>query len=152
MADLEQKLSAHFKLGEMLVSQTAVRQEITEQFEPSQQVIDNLTALCVNVLQPLREMIKKPVNVTSGYRCKRVNTAIGGAKKSQHLVGQAADINIKGKTTEALFQYIKNSGIPFDQLIQEFDSWVHVSYNSQGNRGEVLRATKKNGKTVYTRE
>lgn len=152
MLDLNQKLTKNFLLRELLVSQTAVRQEIKEQFEPKQEIVDNLTALCVNVLQPLREQLKLSVNVTSGYRCKKVNTLIGGAKKSQHLVGQAADINVPGKTIEWLFQFIKKSGLPYDQLIQEFDSWVHVSYNSAGNRGEVLRATKKNGKTVYTRE
>lgn len=149
--NLEQNLSPNFKLREMLISETAPRLGITEQYTPSAAVINNLTQLCVNILQPLRDRTRKGVNVTSGYRCKRVNTAIGGAKNSQHLVGQAADINVPNKSTEELYQYLKASGLPFDQLIQEFDNWVHISYNPalRRQRGQCLRAVKIGGQTAY---
>ena len=150
MVDLNQNLSKNFLLRELLVSQTAVRKEIKEQFEPSELVVKNLTALCVNVLQPLREQLRLSINVTSGYRCEKVNLAIGGVAKSQHQFGEAADINVPGKTIEWLYQKIKQSDLPFDQLIQEFDNWVHVSYKTKGNRRQTLRATKQNKKTVYT--
>jgi hypothetical protein len=152
MPNLNQPLTKNFLLRELLVSQYAVRNEIAEQFNPSAAVVNNLTALCENVLQPLRDRLRQSVNVTSGYRCEAVNTGIGGSATSQHLKGQAADINVPGKSIEWLFQYIKNSDLPFDQLIQEFDNWVHISYKPTNNRGQVLRATKQNGVTVYTPE
>ncbi|MCS6818356.1 MAG: D-Ala-D-Ala carboxypeptidase family metallohydrolase [Chitinophagales bacterium] len=145
------QLSKNFTLAEMLRSQTATRLGYDEQFKPSGPVIANLKALCENLLQPLREQLRKSIQVTSGYRCKRLNTAIGGSAKSQHLTGQAADIVVEGLSTEQLYQRIKKSKILFDQLIQEFDQWVHISYNPSRakNRRQCLRAVKENGKTKY---
>lgn len=144
------KLTANFSLEEMLISDTAVRKGIQEQFNPPQQVIDNLTALCENILQPLRNEVPNIIRITSGYRCEKVNKAIGGAKTSQHIEGKAADHTIEGMTVEQLFRYYYEHGYDVDQCIQEFDSWVHVSYNGGKNRNQFLRATKVNGKTVYT--
>lgn len=144
-------LTKNFYLDEMLASQSAVRLGFDEQFSPDQTIIDNLRALCVNVLQPLRDGLQRAILTSSGYRCPRVNQAIGGAKTSQHLFGMAADINVGHLTTEQLYQRIKNSGLVFDQLIQEFDRWVHVSYNPNiaANRRQCLRAVKENGVTRY---
>lgn len=144
-------LTKNFYLDEMLASQSAVRLGFDEQFSPDQAVIDNLRALCQNVLQPLRDGLQRAILTSSGYRCPRVNQAIGGAKTSQHLFGMAADINVGHLTTEQLYQRIKNSGLVFDQLIQEFDRWVHVSYNPNvsANRRQCLRAVKVNGVTKY---
>jgi hypothetical protein len=144
-------LTKNFYLDEMLASQSAVRLGFDEQFSPDQAVIDNLRALCQNVLQPLRDGLQRAILTSSGYRCPRVNQAIGGAKTSQHLFGMAADINVGHLTTEQLYQRIKNSGLVFDQLIQEFDRWVHVSYNPNvsANRRQCLRAVKVNGATKY---
>jgi hypothetical protein len=89
------------------------------------------------------------INITSGYRCTQLNKAIGGSSTSQHCKGQAIDIQVQGYTTEQVYVSIKNSGILFDQLIQEFDSWVHISYLSKNNRKQKLRAIKINGKTIY---
>ncbi len=152
MADLNQNLTKNFFLRELLVSQTAVRKGIKEQFNPGDEIVKNLTALCANVLQPLRDQLRLSLSVSSGYRCERVNLAIGGVTKSQHQFGQAADINVPGKSVEWLYQKIKKSGLPFDQLIQEFNSWVHVSFNAKGNRKQTLRATRLNRKTVYTHD
>lgn len=149
MIDVNQNLSKNFLLRELLISQEATRKNYTEQFQPDETVVKNLTNLCVNVLQPLREQIKLSVNVSSGYRCPRVNAAIKGAPTSQHVYGEAADFSVPGKSIEWVYQKIRELGLPFDQLIQEFDSWVHVSYKSKGNRKQCLRAVKQGTKTVY---
>jgi hypothetical protein len=145
------RLTKNFTLAELLASQTAVRRQITEQFAPSQEIIDNLKAL-TEQLQKIRDLVGV-IHVTSGYRCKRLNRIIGGAAKSQHIKGEAADIVFRGEGgNELLFETIKNSGIEFDQLIDEFDhSWIHVSFKRRGkNRKQVLRAVKNiHGKTIY---
>ena len=139
------KLSAHFTLHELLASQTATRKEITEQFDPPQEIIDNLKHLAVNLLEKLR-MINgnKPLFLSSGYRCPRLNKAVGGAKNSQHMRGMAADVDFGSKeANKAFFTRIKNSNIEFDQLLNEFDfSWVHISLTKESNRREVLNITK----------
>ncbi len=146
------QLTKNFTLEELLLSQTAERLNMNEQYTPPQEVVDNLTALCENILQPFRENLRKGINISSGYRCPRVNTAIGGAANSQHVKGQAADIGVSGTSTETLYKNLKASGLPFDQLIQEFDRWVHISYDpaKPNQRGECLRAVKDaNGSTKY---
>ena len=149
MVDVNQNLSKNFLLRELIVSQQATRNNITEQFQPDEAVIKNLTNLCANVLQPLRDQIKLSLNVSSGYRCPKVNAAIKGAPNSQHVFGEAADFSVPGKSIEWAYQKIRESGLPFDQLIQEFDAWVHVSYKTKGNRKQCLRAIKKGKVTVY---
>ncbi|CCH57102.1 peptidase M15A [Fibrisoma limi BUZ 3] len=146
-------LTAHFTLHELLTSETAVRFQFNEQFEPSPQIVKNLELLCQNVLEPLRMGLNMPLRVNSGYRCIRVNSLVGGASKSQHLLGQAADIVVLNPavSVEELFQRARAMKLPFDQIIQEFNSWVHISFRANP-RGEVLRATKTPlGKTVYQR-
>ena len=150
MAIANRNLSAHFTLHEMLTSQTAVRFNFTEQFEPPTSVVHNLERLCQQVLEPLRMTINAPIRVNSGYRCPRVNLGVGGSSKSQHMVGQAADIVVLSSDVETLFQTIRVTSLPFDQLIQEFDHWVHVSFRESPRR-QVLRATKNAlGQTIYT--
>lgn len=146
------RLSANFTLDEMLVSQTATRLNITEQFNPSDVVVQNLKKLVTNILQPLREKSGLPIIVTSGYRCKRVNKKIGGAINSQHTEGKAADIKVLNMHPETLYQLIQDIGLPYDQLIQEFDQWVHVSFDDKITRRQCLRAIKKHGKTQYINE
>tara|TARA_R110002124_G_scaffold23240_3_gene86427 strand:- start:579 stop:1031 length:453 start_codon:yes stop_codon:yes gene_type:complete len=143
-------LTPHFTLEEMLTSQTATRFRYFEQFDPPITIIENLRALCEHVLEPIRLSMNRPIHVSSGYRCERLNKKIGGAKSSQHMQGQAADIQVIGIKTEDLFQFIRDANLPYDQIIQEFDSWVHISYKS-ASRNEALIATKLgNGRTVYT--
>ena len=106
---------------------------------PDQTVTNNLTKLIEAVLDPLREWYGKPIIVNSGYRCEALNKAIGGAKSSQHMLGEAADITVGSKEeNEKLFDYIKDN-LEFDQLINESDfSWVHVSYREGRLRKQVL--------------
>lgn len=143
-------ISPHFTLEELLKSPTATRLGFDEQFSPPDSIKQNLTALCENVLEPLRAKLGKPITITSGYRCERDNAAIGGAKNSQHVLGQAADIFVEGMSVEELFEFINNSGIPFQQHIQEFSQWNHISYNPIGEqKNEKLRAIKVDGQTKY---
>ena len=143
------QITPHFTLEEMLTSQSAIRFNYYEQFSPPANVVQSLTVLCQNVLEPIRIAVARPVRVSSGYRCPLVNKKIGGALHSQHMDGEAADIQVLSMTVEALYQFIKAGNFPYDQLIQEFDSWVHVSFGA-GNRRQALRAVKLgNGHTKY---
>lgn len=144
-------LSKNFSLHEMLSSQTATRQGFTEQFDPPVAVVKNLEALCLKVLQPLRDVLKYSIHVSSGYRCLRLNTSIGGAIKSQHLSGQAADVEDFKNGNEYLLRKIVELKLPFDQVINEFGyQWVHVSFNTNRSRKQILEAVKdKNFKTTY---
>jgi len=140
-------LTKHFTLEEMIFSEYAVRNNIDN--KPSQEIINALRDTCIKVIEPLRIAIGKPIRITSGYRSKELNKAIsGGSKTSQHCLGQAVDMQVNGVATEDLFQKIIELKLPYDQIIQEFDSWVHCSYR-ENPRGEKLRATKIKGKTVY---
>lgn len=136
------KLTEHFSLEEMIKSQTGARKGIDN--TPPPEVIESLKALCENVLEKIRIHFGRPVTVNSGYRGPKLNKAIGGAKSSQHMTGQAADIEIAGISNKVLFCWIRDN-LNFDQLILEFhkegvpdSGWVHVSWNSKGNRKQVL--------------
>jgi zinc D-Ala-D-Ala carboxypeptidase len=134
-------LSTHFTLHELLASQTATRKSISEQFDPPEEIIDNLKFLCANLLEKLRVLNgSNPLILSSGYRCPRLNKAIGGVKNSQHMQGQAADVDFGSKqANKDFFDRIKNSDIVFDQLLNEFGfSWVHISLKTDGNRQQVL--------------
>lgn len=111
------------------------------------EIEQNLTALVAAVLDPLRERYGKPINVNSGFRCKELNRLVKGAVNSQHMRGEAADIDTGSKTeNKKLAKLIVQMGLPFDQLIDEANyAWVHVSYKCRGvNRGQILRM--RNGK------
>ena len=139
------QFTKNFSLDELLESQQARRLSIDEQFDPSDAVLKNLEALCKNILQPLRDTIKMPLSVSSGYRCPRLNTMIGGASRSQHLSGHAADIQCFQLGNEGLLKKISTMKLPFDQMINEFNyAWVHISYDPSRNRKEILEAYKNN--------
>jgi zinc D-Ala-D-Ala carboxypeptidase len=128
------QLTSHFTLEEMLESQTARRWNIQEQFNPPDEVVQNLKLLCVNILEPLRKYINRPIVISSGYRCAEVNKRVGGQPTSQHIKGQAADIHCVGISNSILFKDIKDIDLPYSQLIWEFGTikepaWVHVSYD-----------------------
>ena len=76
--------------------------------------------------------------ISSGYRCKELNILLNGAKNSQHLFGCAADFKIKNMSVAEIINVIKKSNIEFDQLINEYDSWVHISYVEGKNRKQIL--------------
>lgn len=152
------KLSPHFTLKELTKSDYAARKGISN--DPPPEVIENLKALCENVLEPLRVAVATPVSISSGYRSPAVNKAIGGNPKGQHPLGEAADFEVFGFDNKLLAEKIISMELPFDQLILELyvpgqpnSGWLHVSHKRNGtNRAEVLTATKAaNGKMAYTK-
>ena len=148
------KLSKNLTLKEVTKSDTANRLGIDN--TPEEFDIKNLRAIAEEVFQPLRDHFGIPLFVSSGFRSKKLNKAIGGSKYSQHMVGEALDIDadVYGSVTNReLFMFIKENLI-FDQLIWEFGdddtpNWVHVSYKEKGqNRKQVKRAY-RDSKGVY---
>lgn len=128
----------YFTIAELCRSNTADRLGINNRCR--QEHVTALTALVENVLDPLREWWGKPIIVSSGYRCPELNAAVKGSKTSQHMAGEAADIDTGDRQqNKLLFEYIKKN-MPFDQLIWEHGGdWVHVSYRADGkNRNQVL--------------
>jgi len=140
------KLSANFYLNEFTVSQIAVRHGYRN--EPNEKQIENLRLLCVNVLQPLREIIDVPIFINSGFRSFDVNAAVGGKFNSQHLEGKAADFVVPSSNLIDVFNIVLKK-LSFDQLIYEFGKWIHVSWNGIENRRDILISKKIHGKTVY---
>ena len=147
------KLSANFSLAELTKSETALRHDLDN--TPSLREIDNLQALVDNVLQPIRDYYGMSVRVNSGFRHPDVNAAVGGSKTSDHCKGMAADIEIAGVPNADLAKWIADN-LEFRQLILEFytrgipdSGWVHVSYNPEDNKKQIMTATKIDGKTTY---
>lgn len=145
------QLTQHFNLAEFRVSATATRHGI-EIPEPPQAITDNLLWLCMQVLEPLRTALDRPVVVLSGWRPREVNELVGGSLNSQHLTGQAADIVVPGVSVAEICWWLIGHNRQFDQLIDEFGCWVHVSVPSDGKdpRVSVLTARKINRRTKYT--
>jgi len=133
----QMNLSKHFTLEELTFSQTAVRLGIDN--TPEADALSNLRGLA-NFLEAVREKIKKPIYISSGYRGKELNKRIGGSKTSAHMSGLAADIvSPSYGTPSELAEVIAALDLDFDQLILEFGKWVHVSV-SDNPRGEMLTA------------
>lgn len=129
-------MNLNFKLSELIHSQKAIEKNINNM--PDINSLDNLLDLIVYCLQPIRNYIKKPMIITSGFRNKEVNKLVGGKNNSQHLKGQAVDFHVNGLSVKNTIELIKKSEIEFDQLINEYDKWVHVSFVKGKNRKEIL--------------
>lgn len=151
------KLSKNLYLSECTKSGTAIRLGIDN--TPDHDALMNLIDIAQDVFQPTRDHFKVPIGITSGYRSKALNKAIGGSHNSQHVQGAALDIDadVYGEiTNEQIFEFIKKN-LDFDQLIWEFGddenpAWVHVSYlKGQKNRKEILRAYKVGKRTAYSK-
>jgi hypothetical protein len=147
------KLSENLELSEVIRSESAKRLGVNN--TPTKEHIENLKALAENIFQPIRDHFGVPIRISSGYRSAALNSKIGGAKKSDHLVGRAIDIDQDGTsiTNAQVFDFIKNN-LKFSQLIWEFGTdknpdWVHVSYDPKNLKCQILKAIKQNGKTVY---
>ena len=140
----------YFTIKELVKSTTAIKRHIDN--TPSKEIERSLTALVEKVLDPLREAYGKPIIVTSGYRCPKLNAIVGSTPSSQHVKGEAADIKTIEDTPEEnkkLYDLIVKLKLPFDQLINEHNyDWVHASFGAR-HRRQKLKAVRKNGKTVY---
>ena len=147
-------ISKHISYNEAIRSDTALRLQIEN--KPNEYELSNMVITAEKIFEPLRKWVGGPIKVTSFFRCKELNKAIGGAKRSQHMEGRAMDLDdtFGHKTNAEMYKFIKEN-LNFDQLIWEFGTdenpnWIHVSYVSDDqNRQKVLRAVKENGKTIY---
>lgn len=131
------KLSTHIEWKEAVTTSTGLVNE------PNDEQIAAMKLVALKIFEPLRMHIKSPIKINSFFRCSEVNKAVGGARTSQHLKGEAIDIDATGNTTNGyLFQWIKQN-LEFDQLIWEKGNddnpaWVHVSYKRAGNRKQII--------------
>lgn len=144
-------LTESFSLAEFVVSETAERKNINN--SPSDLEIGNLLNITAPNLQKIRNLLGKPINITSGYRCFQLNKAVGGAPDSAHLRGLGVDfISPQFGTPKEVCQFLASrvKDLHIDQLIYE-GSWIHVGYAAVGvkPRGEVLTARFVNGKAQY---
>lgn len=129
------QLTPHFSLGEMTESAWAIRHKVDN--TPTQEAEDNLLRLCVDLLEPIRVRLGRPIIVNSGYRSPRVNRGVGGAVDSAHLTGRAADITTVGMKPKELIRWIRNAGFVPDKAIIEFPQsanggWVHIQIAKPG--------------------
>ena len=135
--DLDMNLSRNFTLRELVRSNTATVRGIDN--TPGLEEVRALELLARRTLQPLRDAIGAPLNVSSGYRSEALNEAVGGATRSQHMKGQAADVTAAGLSSLELLQVVQAAGIPFDQAITYDDlPHLHLSYTDSPRR-QVLR-------------
>jgi zinc D-Ala-D-Ala carboxypeptidase len=134
-------ISKYITYQEAVTSQTAIRKGINN--TPNSNALINMQLLGIRVFDIVREHFKKPIRVSSFYRSLLLNNAVGGSRTSQHVTGEAIDIQAtKGFTNAQIFNFIKDN-LEFDQLIWEYGTkenpaWVHVSYRKSGNRKQIL--------------
>lgn len=149
------KLSKNLSLSEVTKSQQAIKLGISN--EPTPEHLENLKLLAEKVFQPIREHFGVPIFISSGYRSEALNKAVKGSKTSQHCKGEAIDIDMDGTSVSNadVFEFIQDN-LEFSQLIAEFPkngnpSWVHVGYDKNNLKKEILVAKKINGKTIYSK-
>ena len=143
------RISKHISYKEAVGSNYAKQKGIKN--KPNEEQVENMKLLAEKVFEPLREWVDAPIKVNSMFRSLELNTALKGSKTSSHMNGEAMDItSMGGKSNLEMFHWIKDN-LEFDQLIWEFGAepkWLHVSYNKDKNRKQVL-VTKKRG-VYYT--
>lgn len=134
-------ISTHITLKEATTSQTATRLGIDN--TPDTQTIERMKVVAEKCFEPMREWYGKPLTVSSFYRCPELNKAVGGSKTSQHVKGEAIDIDTGSRTeNKKLLEWAK-ANLIFDQLLYEFGDetgpeWVHISFSLSGNRNQYL--------------
>ena len=154
---MKEKISKHVRYKEGVRSRTADRRGLDN--TPNESQLKCMKEIAEDLFEPLREWVGGPIKINSFFRGEPVNTAIGGSKYSQHMKGQAMDIDdtFGHKTNAEMYHYIKDN-LDFDQLIWEFGddknpNWIHVSYvTHRENRKKLTIAKKVNGKTKYIHE
>ena len=138
------KLTDNFTLEELIKSSTATKLNIDN--NPTEEITSNLLELSTKILQPIRNVYGKPIVISSGYRCTKLNKAVGGVSTSQHVKGEAADIHTVSDTVQAnkeLFKLIekmvKDGKIIVGQLIDEYNyNWIHVSLPNSKHKKQIL--------------
>lgn len=151
------RISEHISYAEGTKSILAVRYGIKN--DPTPEQLDKMKVVAAMIFEPLRDKHNKPIGIASFYRCNMLNTLVGGAANSQHMKGEAMDIDAdiydNGITNQQIFEYIRKY-LDFDQIIIEFPdkdgkpAWIHVSYVSAvDNRRQVLQSDRISGYTKY---
>lgn len=146
----------YFTIEELCKSSVAKKNKIDN--TPSEEIIDHLTEMVDNLLDPLREAWGSAIKVSSGYRCEELNTKVGGSKTSAHMDGYGVDLKPVNGLIDEFFEFVKNylleNDIPFDQLIDEHSKgahWVHIGYfNLKGQQRKQIKLY-KDGKYYYTK-
>lgn len=149
-----EKISEHISYSEATKSQQAERLGISN--KPNSEQLEAMKLVANNVFEVVRNHFNVPIGISSFFRNAGVNAMIGGARNSQHCIGEAIDIDADifgGVTNKQIFDYIRKN-LVFDQLIWEFGddespAWVHVSLKKNDNRKQVLKAKTVQGKTIY---
>jgi uncharacterized protein YcbK (DUF882 family) len=117
-------LSPNFTLDELTASQTAARKGLDN--TPNATEVANLVRVA-SLLEEVRALLNKPILINSGFRSKAVNDAVGSRDTSQHRLGCAADIRVSGMTPREVVEACIAANIGYDQIIEEFGSWTHIS-------------------------
>jgi uncharacterized protein YcbK (DUF882 family) len=126
-------LSPHFTLDELTHTD---HREIDN--SPTQAEIDNLQQLA-NFLEEVKTVLGgKPIMISSGFRCKALNDAVGSKDTSQHRTGFAADFRVPGMTPDEVVRAVIASGIGYDQIIREFDRWTHISFSNNPRKQALI--------------
>ena len=147
-------ISKHVSYKEDTHSATALRRNLDN--TPNKEQLQCMKDIAENLFEPLRKWVGGPIKINSFFRGEPVNKAIGGSTRSQHMKGQAMDIDdtFGYKTNAEMYYYIKDN-LDFDQMIWEFGddknpNWVHISYvTHRPNRKKLTIAYKENGRTKY---
>lgn len=142
--DLNQKLSNNFTLGEFIASDTAKKKGINN--TPTLADICHMKELCINLLQPIRDAWGKPIKVTSGYRCYKLNKAVGGSPTSVHMRGWAVDIKPASGSYKDFEDFVINfleehPEIKYDQCIRETSGnskWVHLGLKNNAGKQRMM--------------
>jgi len=146
------KLSQNLTLAEACRSETAKRKHLDN--TPDELTLDNLKLTAEKIFQPIRDHFKKPIYVSSMFRCERLNGFVGGSRNSKHITGQAIDIDNDGTdvSNKDIFEFIKDN-LKFDVLIWEYGddspNWVHCTYVEGLNRGLVFHNSTDHGLQEY---
>ena len=127
------KLSEHFTLNEFTRSQTASRYGIAN--TPNEEQIENLKTLAKGLEDVRTKLNGNPINISSGFRCEALNDRLGSKRTSRHILGLAADFTCdRYGDVDDVFSVLADSSIEFDQLILEYDAWIHISFPKEGDK------------------
>ncbi len=131
-------ISKHITLQEATESATALRMGIKN--VPNEVELESMKYVSENLFEPIREWYDKPIKVNSFYRCLALNKAVKGSLTSGHVLGNSIDISGGNKIeNKKIFEFIKTSGLDFDQIINEYDyTWIHISLKKDKNRKKIL--------------
>lgn len=142
------KISKYFTKQECTRSTTASRLGIKN--EPSPEQWENIKLFMNNCMDKIRELFNVPIVPNSVFRSLELNTKIGGSKTSMHMEGLACDFAVPGISVTNAVKRIIASGIEFDQVIDEYGSWVHIGWRPTGNRKQKLKVRRIGRKSVWT--